>query len=231
MTRQLPRASLGWSLVALAAAALIAVPFWLFEASLAGAIEAFVQAPPDRALLAAGLGLLLAADVFLPVPSSLLATASGMLLGLTPGALTTWSGLQAGVLLGYGFGRSAGRRVAQRLVGEAELARAADAHQVWGGLSLLLARAVPVLAESSVLLAGLARMPLPRFALLTGASNAALALVYASVGAYAVETRTFLWAFAASTLGPGLLLVADRLLRERRSAARRERRAARGRER
>lgn len=231
MTRQLPRASLGWSLVALAAAALIAVPFWLFEASLAGAIEAFVQAPPDRSLLAAGLGLLLAADVFLPVPSSLLATASGMLLGLTPGALTTWSGLQAGVLLGYGFGRSAGRRVAQRLVGEAELARAADAHQVWGGLSLLLARAVPVLAESSVLLAGLARMPLPRFALLTGASNAALALVYASVGAYAVETRTFLWAFAASTLGPGLLLVADRLLRERRSAARRERRAARGRER
>lgn len=182
-----------------------------------------MQAPPDRALLAAGLGLLLAADVFLPVPSSLLATASGMLLGLTPGALTTWSGLQAGVLLGYGFGRSAGRRVAQRLVGEAELARAADAHQVWGGLSLLLARAVPVLAESSVLLAGLARMPLPRFALLTGASNAALALVYASVGAYAVETRTFLWAFAASTLGPGLLLVADRLLRERRAARGRER--------
>ncbi len=55
-------------------------------------------------------------------------------------------------------------------------------------------------------------MPLGRFTWLTGLSNAAIAVVYAGVGAYALETSAFLLAFAASMLVPGLLMWVNRAL-------------------
>lgn len=209
-------AGIRWCLLAAAALALILLPFLLIDQNLTGSVEEFIRSSPSRPFVAAVLALLLTVDVFLPVPSSLIATASGMLLGFAQGALVTWSGMQAGALIGYALGRSAGRSAARRFVGEVELERAERSHCRWGGFSLVVSRAVPVLAESSVLLAGLVRMPSPQFVGLTGVSNAAISMVYASVGAYAFETSAFLMAFAASMLLPGLLLGANRILRGRR---------------
>lgn len=205
-----------WCLLALAVLALIILPFVLIDESLTKSVEEFIRYRPSRPLIGTVLALLLAVDVFLPVPSSLIATASGVLLGSTQGSLVTWMGMQAGALIGYALGRSAGRSVARRFVGEGELQRAERSHRRWGGFSLIVSRAVPVLAESSVLLAGLVRMPFARFVVLTGASNAAISIVYASVGAYALETSAFLMAFAASMLFPAVLLGANRIFRRNR---------------
>lgn len=205
-----------WCLLALAVLALITLPFVLIDESLTKSVEEFTRSGPSRPLIATVLTLLLALDVFLPVPSSLIATASGVLLGFMQGSLVTWMGMQAGALIGYALGRSAGRGAARRFVGEGELRRAEHSHCRWGGFSLVVSRAVPVLAESSVLLAGLVRMPFARFVAWTGASNAAISMVYASVGAYALETRAFLMAFAASMLLPGALLGANRIFRRKR---------------
>ena len=199
-----------WSAVTLFVLAVVIVPFALFEASILRAVEALTGSGTRRLAVALTIALLLASDVFLPIPSSVLATLSGLSLGLGSGALVTWAGMQSGALIGYVVGRWVGTSAVARFVGPAELERAAESHRRWGWFSLVVSRAVPVLAESSVLLAGTVRMPVARFAWCTGASNAGVALVYAAVGAYAVEARAFLLAFAASILVPGAAMFVHR---------------------
>lgn len=205
-------AVLRWCLLALALLALVVVPFLLYGDRFFEALAGSLGSGSNWQLASLSILLLLGLDVFAPVPSSLVATASGTVLGLVPGAAVTWLGMQAGAFVGYGFGRTAGVGAARRIVGLAELERATRLHRRWGGLSLIACRAVPILAESSVLLAGGARMPVGRFAWLTGLSNGAIATVYAAVGVYALETRSFLLAFGASMLVPGLLMGASRIL-------------------
>ena len=78
---------------------------------------------------------------------------------------------------------------------------------------IVVLRAVPVLAEASVVLAGLSEMPLRRFLFLTGLANLGIAATYAAVGAFAVEANSFLVAFAGSILLPGLAMLSARLFR------------------
>lgn len=204
-----------WIFLVLLVLALVLVPFTLLESRILTVVLGFLNSSPGRVVAALAISLGLASDVVLPVPSSLLATASGMLLGLAVGAIVTWTGMQAGALVGYYIGSSIGTRAISRFVGADELERAAESHRRWGGLSLIATRAVPVLAESSVVFAGALRMPLPRFLSLTGASNAAVAAVYAFVGAHALETRAFLFAFAASVIVPGCAMILHRFLMNR----------------
>ena len=213
MSRPLAR----WCLLALATLALVLVPFALYEEKVLGSIEGMLRPGASRPLLAATVAAVLATDVFVPVPSSLVATGSGMLLGLSLGALATWAGMQAGAMVGYGFGRTLGAVAASRVVGAAELERASKSFDRWGGLSLVASRAVPMLAETTVIAAGTACMPFAKFVWLTAASNAAVALVYAWVGARALETSGFLAAFAASVLLPGALVWGHRQLRRRKN--------------
>jgi len=203
---------LRWSLFAGVVLALILVPFLLFEERIVRFSEVLLQDSTGGLPVAVAVVLLLASDLFIPVPSSFVATASGLLLGLVPGIAATWVGLQSGALAGYAVGRLARRRVAARILGEAELQRATGAYARWGGLSLIAARAVPVLAEGSVVIAGVARMPLLRFSCLVGTSNIAIAAIYAGVGAYVRDVNTFLLAFAASILIPGSLMLLLRAL-------------------
>ena len=206
-------AALRWSVLALGALALILVPFALFESAFAVSAERALSPGESGPLAAAAIVSFLALDVFLPVPSSFVATASGMLLGVARGAVVTWVGMQAGALLGYALGRTAGLRAAARVVGRSGIERAEESHRRWGAYSLVASRAVPVLAEASVVLAGTARMPLRKFAALAGASNGAIAVVYAAVGAHALETGAFLLAFGASVGIPGALMWVHRRIR------------------
>lgn len=204
-----------WILLVVLVLALVLVPFALLESRILNAVLEFLNSSPGRIVAAAAISLALASDVVLPVPSSLLATASGMLLGQYMGAIVTWTGMQAGALVGYYIGASVGTRAISRFLGSNQLERATESHRRWGSLSLIATRAVPVLAESSVVFAGALRMPLPRFLSLTGASNAAIAAVYAFVGAHALEARAFLFAFAASVVVPGCAMILHRILTSR----------------
>ena len=213
----MPGAVLRWSLFAGIVLALVLVPFFLFEESISRLSEGLLQSSAGGLSVSVAIVLLLASDLFVPIPSSLVATASGLLLGLLPGTAATWVGMQSGALAGYGVGRLAGRRVAVRIVGESELQRANRAYARWGGLFLIASRAVPVLAEGSVVVAGVASMPLLRFLACVSLSNLAIAAVYAGVGAFVRDVNTFLVAFAASILLPGSFMLAKRILAARAS--------------
>ena len=200
-----------WSLLSAALLAAILVPFFLYEEPITRWTQEFVEREGARWVVGGVLGGLLATDVLLPIPSSLVSTAAGYLLGLWAGAAVAWTGMTAACLVGYLLGATAGREVTRRFVGEEELQRASRAQDRFGNWVVVIFRAVPVLAEASVLFAGVTRMPFRRFVFLATLSNLGIALTYSAVGAYALEVESFFLAFACAIVVPGVATLIARL--------------------
>jgi uncharacterized membrane protein YdjX (TVP38/TMEM64 family) len=148
---------------------------------------------------------LLALDVVLPVPSSIVSTAAGVLLGFWRGAVVVWTGMMVACLLGYALGaRAAG--LARRFVGEPGLERAGKLVRRYGDWTIVMCRPVPVLAEASVIFAGLVGAPFVRFLALTALSNLGVAIGYAAFGAFSMSVDSFLVAFVGALLIPGVVM-------------------------
>lgn len=197
-----------WALVSLLIVTLILVPFFLFEGYFNNLAAHALAGGTARWSVVAGVVGLLASDVVLPVPSSVVSASAGALLGFGTGAATVWLGMTASCIVGYLVGaRSAG--AAQRFVGEDGLRRAADIADRYGAFAIVLCRPVPVFAEGSVIFAGLVRTPFGRFLAVSAASNLGVALGYSAIGAYSMRADSFLLAFIGSLLVPGIgILVA-----------------------
>jgi uncharacterized membrane protein YdjX (TVP38/TMEM64 family) len=199
-----------WVVITLGLLALILVPFLLFEDRFNAIGDAVTRGDASTWYAAAAIAGLLAADVFLPVPSSILAAAAGVLLGFGWGAVTVWVGMTASCLLGYAFGAQAAAS-ARSFVGDAGMARASHLASRYGDVALVLCRPIPVLAEASVILAGIVRRPFARFFGLTTLSNAGIALGYAAIGAYSMRVDSFLLAFLGAMVVPALAMLAGRV--------------------
>jgi uncharacterized membrane protein YdjX (TVP38/TMEM64 family) len=201
-----------WVIVFTVLVTAILVPFLLFGGTFTVFGEWLTRGTlPARVVVPAVIALL-ALDVFLPVPSSLVSAGAGALMGFWGGTLTIWLGMTAGCILGYAVGARMARR-ARQFIGDADLQRAAqllDRHGIW---ALAACRAVPVLAEASVVFSGLTRTRLRPFLLISSLSNLAIAATYAAVGHYALQVDSFLLAFLGALTLPALgMFVASRLL-------------------
>jgi membrane protein DedA with SNARE-associated domain len=108
-------------------------------------------------------------------------------------------------VFGYALGSRAST-VARRFVGEEGLVRAERLATRYGDWTLLVCRPVPVLAEASVIFAGIIRAPFARFAWLTAASNLGIAVGYAAFGAFSIRVDSFLLAFLGALIIPGIIL-------------------------
>ena len=174
---------------------LLAIGFFLligplvFMEQIEQAAAVAVETAQDRPLLVAGMMiLLLALDVFLPVPNGVINTLAGAIFGFAGGVVVIWTGLMAASVLGYGAGVLAARPLARRLLGEDELNRAHRFAQRLGPLVLILSRPVPIFAELATMAAGMANMAPRLFILLTAISNLVVAAVYAAIGVAAMST-------------------------------------------
>ncbi len=204
MNPSTPKAYRSGVLLALVLLAII-VPFVLFG----GAVDAWAgrlvaQAESHRRATGLLLMLLLAVDIVLPVPSSLVSTACGMALGFFGGACASFVGMSLSAATGYGIGRALSRS-AGRFIGQGESALLRTFHARYGVWMLLALRPVPVLAEASLLFSGLSRQPVPGVVAATALGNAAVSLVYAAVGAWGRRADAFLPALGVSLLLAGLL--------------------------
>jgi uncharacterized membrane protein YdjX (TVP38/TMEM64 family) len=200
-----------WAILWVLLIGLVLLPFLLFEEQFNAFATAVTQSGTSRPVVATAIFSLLAFDVFLPVPSSIVSTAAGVLLGLAPGAAVVWMGMMAGCLLGYAIG-SRGAGAAGKLVGADGLARAASVADRYGDVTLVVCRPIPVLAEASVVFAGLVRAPFGRFLVLTALSNFGIALGYAALGAFSLRLDSFLVAFFGALVLPGVFLLISRRL-------------------
>jgi uncharacterized membrane protein YdjX (TVP38/TMEM64 family) len=201
--------------------ALIIIPFLIFEEQFWQFGTWLAEGHASRWASALTIGALLALDVFLPVPSSIVSTGAGVLLGFWRGAAVISIGMTLGCVIGYAFGAQAAA-AARRLVGADSLTRAGSVIDRYGPWALVVCRPIPVLAEASVVFAGLVRMPIGSFIWLTTLSNLGIAVVYAAVAAYSMRVQSFLLTFLAALVLPGMAMLAGKLWLGKGSGLRRQ---------
>jgi uncharacterized membrane protein YdjX (TVP38/TMEM64 family) len=201
---------LRWTVFVALLLAFILVPFALLEGRMNTMVQQTLQSERSVALITAAVIAFLLADIVLPVPSSFVLTTTGYLLGLELGMAVCFVGLSCASLAGYVIGRFFGGPVAQRVVGRAQLDRFADLTARHGDALLVAFRAMPVLAEATTILAGMAHLPLPRFAIVVSIGNLVVAAVYAWIGAVSASQSSFLFASVASIVLPLLIVLVMR---------------------
>ncbi len=172
-----------WSLIVLLVLLIPIVPFVGFG----GAAERWISAQLDSSVSASQAAALvvgvLATDVFLPIPSSAVSTYSGQRLGIALGMLASWTGMTCGAVAAFAISRRWGKPLAERLAGPQEFARMERQAEHHGARLIVLTRALPVLAEASVLVLGATRLSWRSFLPATMLSNLGLSAVYATFGA------------------------------------------------
>jgi uncharacterized membrane protein YdjX (TVP38/TMEM64 family) len=202
-----------WLTLFLALAVLVPFALW------GGRFEAWLTLEGIAALVRgwgawgwAAIVALLVGDLFLPIPSTLVMSAAGLLYGALLGGLLAATGSFLSGAVAYLLCRTLGHGAAARLVGAEDLEKGARLFAQRGPWLVALSRALPVLPEVIACLAGLTRMPAPSFFLALACGSGAVGFLYAGIGAAGVEAPAL--ALVGSMFAPALLwLVARRWLR------------------
>ena len=168
--------TLKFGLLVVAIVALVSAPFVIWGDTF---VLPLLESHVDRtSLLIAIAIMLLAADSVAPVPATLvimfLAAHSGRFAGIVGGTV----GMSAGVLTAAWIGRTAVGRLAPKFFPDSELARLRAGVQRNLALTLACWRSVPVLAETSVILAAAAGIPIRRIFLATLLPNFIISVIY-----------------------------------------------------
>ena len=146
--------------------------------------------------------LLLASDVVLPIPSSVIGVMLGGRLGIAIGFVCCAFGLVLGHGVGYWLGRLAPERWAARV----------PIAPSW--LGVFASRSVPVLAEALAIAAGATRMPWRQFITASLLGDLIYAAALAATGAALLPGGWYVTALIAPML---LVVVAGSVLRRARS--------------
>jgi uncharacterized membrane protein YdjX (TVP38/TMEM64 family) len=169
----------------LAIAVLIALPFFIWgdrlEALFTGA-GAVAQIKQYGSFAWAIAIVLLLSDLALPIPTTAIMSALGIIYGPLLGGAIAAAGSVISGLTGYGLCRAFGRPLARFLSGGKALEDGERLFASAGGWIVVLSRWLPVVSEVMACMAGLARMP---FALFTGAllcGSVPLGFVFAAIG-------------------------------------------------
>ena len=178
------RSNVGRAALVLLAAALIPIIPFAIIGELPG--ERWLALSEGDALRFGAFGAgLLALDVFLPIPSSIIGALLGGRLGFLAGFGWSFAGLCAGQALGYALGRLVPARFASELPSAPTFALT------------FVSRPVPVLAEAVSIAAGVERVSFLRFALAGALGNACYAGALAADGAALLPD---------GLVGPGLIV-------------------------
>ncbi|MFP6667361.1 MAG: VTT domain-containing protein [Pirellulales bacterium] len=149
----------------------------------------------------------LALDIFLPTPSSMISTFGGSHLGIILGTLASWAGMTAGAAIGFWLARRCGQPLAAWLTNQRHLDRMQALSEKLGPLVLVFARGVPVFAEASVLLMGIHGLSWRRFLVPVVSSNLGIALAYSAFGDFAKKTDTLPLALGVAIVLPVILTI------------------------
>jgi uncharacterized membrane protein YdjX (TVP38/TMEM64 family) len=147
--------------------------------------------------------LLLAGDVVLPVPSSIVMIANGAMFGTMIGTLVSLTGGVLAAYTGWFLGRW-GSRWVTKYAGESSMMRAKQFMDRWGFLAILLSRPIPVLAETIAIMTGSLNLSPMHVGLYSAAGLIAPCLIYAYAGSRASDApstwQTLLWVVGVAGL-------------------------------
>ena len=158
---------------------------------------------------------ILASDLLLPIPSSMVNTWAGGTLGVAVGSIVCFIGMSLGAWIGYLAGWYFGNSALRRFASQEEVAQSTALIQRSGSWALIGLRALPVLAEASVLIVGAYRLSARRFWLAVAPANLVIAVVYAILGYYSYQNDWFVIAIYFSIAVPVMVLILFRLRTKR----------------
>lgn len=210
-----PQSRSHWWLLILLLLAGIIVPFMIwgehFDAALSlDGARAWMERYGQWAWLAGV--LLLCADIVLPIPSTVVMSALGLIYGCWLGGLIAAFGSALSGVVAYGACRALGHRAALWIAGEDGLAKGERLFARHGGWLVATSRWMPVLPEAVACLAGIVRMPWRTFLAALVCGSLPLGFGFAAIGALGASSPGL--AMALSAIVPVLLwLLARRLLR------------------
>ena len=156
---------------------------------------------------------LLALDVFLPIPSSLVMVLSGAAFGVPLGAALALVGSIGGEWLGFELVRRYGRRLSATMIGDEELARFNRFFDRHGMAAVVVTRPLPIVMETMSIVAGLSGMRRSAFLTASLLGTAPIVLVYAYAGAFSRDTGSAVPAIVilVAVTGAGWLWYRSRL--------------------
>ncbi len=195
----------------------ILVPFFLFHDRIDGwTAEILKTSGQHPVYIALIICLLLASDILLPVPSSIISIAAGFLLGFANGTMVSFIGMELGCVIGYALGKNS--LPAMKWLDAETRNRMKMFFQQYGKWSIIIARPVPVLAEASAFFAGISKMNFNSFFLVSTLANLGISLVYAAVGTYSLSINSLLFAFSAAIILPGIGLLVEKIYKKHQSS-------------
>ena len=166
---------------------------------------------------------LLAADVFIPIPSSVIMILSGAAFGVWWGSLLAFVGSIAGEWLGFELARRFGSAWASRFIGDArEVERMNAMLARHGAAAVAVTRPLPVVMETMSLVAGVSTMKRRTFLLASVVGTAPIVVVYAYAGAMSREMGSLVPAIVILLAIGGAGLIWYRASRPLSSAASRD---------
>lgn len=217
--RGIPRRTI--ALVAIVAAVVVGSKL-LIENVLGIDLEPWVRSQLAQAGMA-GAGVvigLLAADVFIPVPSSVIMILSGAAFGVWWGSAIALIGSLAGEWLGFEVARRWGGAWTARFIGdEREVARLKAMIARHGAAAVAVTRPIPVVMETMSLIAGASAMTRPAFLIASLIGTLPIVIVYAYAGATAADTGSLIPAVVILLAVGGAAVMWYRATRPRPSSA------------
>lgn len=152
---------------------------------------------------------LLIVDVVLPVPASLVMIAHGAIFGLWVGMLLSLIGGVGAGLFAFFLGRRSSPLV-KRIVPAEEQARGNAVLQRWGVIAIIATRPIPMLAETTAILAGASTMTWQQMLLATFVGTVPAAVLYALTGALVISLNSTLISFVVVLIVAGVLWITER---------------------
>tara|TARA_R110002073_G_scaffold11898_6_gene53625 strand:- start:11333 stop:11965 length:633 start_codon:yes stop_codon:yes gene_type:complete len=184
------------------------LPFLFFGGRLEDWLRGVAEDPPSVTATAALIIGLLATDILLPIPSSVVSTLSGWQLGWWRGTIATWVGMNLGAIIGFALARRWGKPFALWFSSGEDLQRMQAISDRYGPYVLVITRAVPVFAEASVLIAGIHQLSWRRFLPAVVFSNLGIAIAYSVFGDFAERHQWLPLALGVSVAVPVLVAAA-----------------------
>lgn len=157
--------------------------------------------------------VLMVVHSFLPFPSELITLANGMVFGPLWGSVVTWIGAMLGAVSTFGLVRLLGRPFVHRMLSENQLHRLSRWSSSRGGVALLIARLVPVIAFNLLnYAAALTEISWWSFIWATGLGILPLtiALNVFGAGILTMKAWNWVWLLAAAVVAAGWVLARRR---------------------
>lgn len=158
-----------------------------------------------------GAGLLLA-DVFIPIPSSVIMIAHGAVFGILWGTLLSWSASVGGAMIGWWVGHR-GSGLMNRIVSPAEKESAHAFLHRWGVMAIVISRFIPVIAETVAIMSGTTPLGWKRVLIAASIGTLPAALIYAIAGTVTTDLASgFLVMIGVVILAAATWLIGKRLV-------------------